>query len=212
MRWIRWIGIAGRMLREGRTRELRYVAWRRWHGLDLVSVELDELGLPAERANFYANSPGPSLEAVFRRLKIPPGSALLDFGSGKGGAALLLARLPFSEVVGVELSPELVRIAEANRERLRLKHVRFVCIDAAAFADLDRFTHVYMFNPFPAAVMEPVLQNLRRSLEQSPRDLTLVYKNPVHHDLVMASGLFPAYEIDAPPEEQPFHIYHHARA
>lgn len=158
--------------------------------LDLGRVPLDELGLPADRSVLHDASGGPELAEVMAGVEIPPGSAIVDLGSGKGGAVLTLCRFPFDEVVGVEISERLVRTAEANARRAGARRVRFIVADAAGFTDLDRFTHVYMYHPFRAPVLEGVLENVRASLERRPRSLTLVYKNPVHHDTVMASGLF----------------------
>src|SRR5580698_4756503 len=41
----------------------------------------------------------------------------VDLGSGKGRALLLASDYPFREIIGVELSPELDRIARANIAR-----------------------------------------------------------------------------------------------
>ena len=62
--------------------------------------------------------------------------------------------------------------------------------DAGGYEGLDLFAHIYMFNPFPSTVMQEVLTNLGSSLARAPRDVTLVYGNPVWHETIMASGLF----------------------
>src|ERR1700754_2580229 len=41
----------------------------------------------------------------------------VDLGSGKGRALLLASRFPFRRIVGVEIAPELSRVAAANIER-----------------------------------------------------------------------------------------------
>ena len=43
--------------------------------------------------------------------------SFVDVGSGKGRALLLASDYPFREIIGVELSPELDRIARANIAR-----------------------------------------------------------------------------------------------
>jgi predicted RNA methylase len=40
--------------------------------------------------------------------------SFVDFGSGKGRVLLVASHYPFREVVGVEFSPELQKIAEGN--------------------------------------------------------------------------------------------------
>ena len=169
---------------------LLYQLGLRLRGIDVGPTPLSTLGLTSDRANPHGNSGGPSLARLMRGLPVPPGSRLVDLGSGKAGAILTLARFGFEEIVGVELSPELIRIGEANMRRAGLERVTFVHADAAGFADLDRFTHVYMYHPFPCAVVERVVANLGASLARHERRLTAIYANPVCHRVLADSGLF----------------------
>jgi 16S rRNA G966 N2-methylase RsmD len=170
--------------------ELRYRLWNTWKGADFGFASTADLGLPPP--HFHYSSGGPILGRVFRTIGIPPGSVALDLGSGKGGAALTLSRAGFAEVIGVELSDMFVQIARRNAERLGRQNVRFVQADAAAFRDYDRVTHIFMYNPFPCEVMKQVMVNLEVSLERAPRPLTIVYRKPLCHDVIMVSGLFEA--------------------
>jgi hypothetical protein len=169
---------------------LRYALRSRWRRLDFSQSSLDDLGLSAERSVFYDDSGGPDLATVLRHVSIPPGSVALDYGSGKGGALITLAEFPFSEVVGVEISPALIDVAVENLRRSRLDKVRLVNCDAAAFQELDRVTHIYMYHPFRGEVIDAVLANVQASLARAPRRLMLIYKNPVYHDVMMQSGTF----------------------
>lgn len=117
--------------------------------------------------------------------------SFVDVGSGKGRALLLAAGYPFREVIGVELSPALDRIARANLARYtgprRPTPVTPIQGDAAEFHWPSGPLVVYMWNAFTGPVMEHVLRNLEASLVQLPRELYLVY---VHPELeLMLSGL-----------------------
>ncbi len=105
-----------------------------------------------------------------------------DVGSGKGRALLLASDYPFREIIGIELSPELDRVARANIARYRgaRHHPRVTCIqgDAAEFLWPSGPLIVYMWNAFTRPVMERVFQNLEASLAQQPRELYLVYVHP----------------------------------
>jgi tRNA G37 N-methylase Trm5 len=169
----------------GKTDELLYSLNNRWREIDLEHVSVDVLGLPPDRSHFHSSSGGPDCARILRSLRIPSGSVGLDLGSGKGGAAMTMARFPFAEVIGVELSEALVRMARTNVQRARLRNVRFVQGDAGMFTDLDRVTHIYMYNPFPCVVMEAVIANLRSSLARCDREVTLIYKNPLCHDAIV---------------------------
>jgi SAM-dependent methyltransferase len=79
---------------------------------------------------------GQALEAVGEPARI------LEIGSGTGsGTALLKARFPNAEVTGVDLSPEMVRIAQA-----KVPGVTFEPADAARL-------------PFPDASFDLIAQN-----------------------------------------------------
>jgi len=186
----RRLATAARLLRGGRGDELGYRLWNRWKGLDLAFIPVADLGLPADRAHGHGSSGGPALARIVTTIGVPRGSVAVDLGSGKGGAALTLSRLGFEEVIGVELSEDLIRIARRNAERLGRRNVRFVHADAGAFRDYDRVTHVYMFNPFPAEVMSDVIANLRESLARFPRVVTILYVNPAYPQAIESSGLF----------------------
>jgi predicted RNA methylase len=209
-RALKTAGIALRLIGSGQTEELRHVVRSRWKGLDLDYVSVQELGLPPDRAEPHSATRTPVLQRMFRKVGVSPGSVALDFGSGKGGAVIALAGLPFEEVIGVELSPALIEIAGRNIARLGLqRRVRFVQADAAEYRELDRVTHVFMFNPFPCSVMARVISNLEASLRRAPRPLSLVYHNPVCHEVIARAQLFQTSDEERPRDSLPWRIYRH---
>ena len=86
------------MILAGQFSSLYYSAWVRLKRLDLGRATVEELGLSGAQAYHYGDSGGPLLAKVLRSLDIPPGSRIVDFGSGKGGALFTMARFPFAEV------------------------------------------------------------------------------------------------------------------
>jgi SAM-dependent methyltransferase len=200
-----------RLLFRGDVEELQYRLWNKWKGVDFAFASTAIVGLPP--FSFHDSSGGPILARVFRRLEIPSGSVALDLGSGKGGAALTLSRVGFSEVIGVELSEELVQVARRNAERLGRRNVRFIQANADAFRDCDHVTHIFMYNPFPCEVMRQVMANLSVSVERAPRQMTIVYRNPLCHDVILASELFEAGpEQRHRPDPHPWRIYRSRRS
>ena len=193
----------------GRFDSVWYALWTRLRGLDLGVVSLQELGLSPDRSKGHSNTGGPDLVRVFKSIEIPPGSRVVDLGSGKGGAIFSLSRFPFAEIVGVEISEELVRIANANTARLGLKNTSFYCSDASEFRDFDRFTHVYMANAFPLEVMRAVMDNLIASLDRKPRPLTLIFESPFSLENVINSELFRLEKEFRFRYRQPFFVYVH---
>src|ERR1700744_493629 len=88
----------------------------------------------------------------------------VDLGSGKGRALLLASDYPFREIIGVELSPELDRIARANivRYTARRAHPPVVSLlgDAAEFEWPPGPLIVYMWNAFTRPGMEQGFETL----------------------------------------------------
>lgn len=158
--------------------------------IDLRYASVRELGLSADRSHDYRHSGGVHLENVLNHLNITPADAIVDFGSGKGGALVTFAKYPFSKITGVELLPELVAIAEQNFKILNISNVTMVVSDAAEFTDLDGYTYFYFYSPFPRPVMDAVLHNIQASLLKKPRPVHLIYCNPEFHDSVVTDSPF----------------------
>jgi len=117
----------------------------------------------------------------------------VDVGSGKGRALLLASDYPFREVIGVELSPQLDRVARANVARyaaatrgslLHRPPVISIQGDATEFLWPPGPLVVYMWNAFTSPVMERVFHNLGASLAEQPRELYLVYMHPELESMV----------------------------
>jgi SAM-dependent methyltransferase len=158
--------------------------------IDLSNSYLDELNLPEDRCHYYANSGGLHLETVLKTLKITAKDSIVDFGSGKGGALITLARFPFAGILGVEISPALVAIAQQNLRKLGIDKVTMVACDAAEFKELDAYNYFYFFSPFPGSVMSCVIKNIGDSLTRVPRKATIIYFNPEFHDEVVTDSPF----------------------
>ena len=111
----------------------------------------------------------------------------VDFGSGMGRVLLLASGFPFRSVTGVEWSQELHEIAQRNINVYKgpraSNEVKSFCTDAGEFPIPSGKSVLYFFNPFGEEVMARVLDNIRSSLQQNPRDIVLVYVNPRHRDI-----------------------------
>jgi SAM-dependent methyltransferase len=167
-----------------------YRMTRRLRGLDLGIAYLGELGLDSARAHYYKDGGGPLLNDLVKKLDIKESDAALDYGSGKAGAMITLARFPFRKVDGVEISPQLVAVAERNLAKLKIAKSRVFLADAADFTDLDDYNYIFLYNPFPAVVLKQVLDNLAASLQRNPRTLRLVYNLPADEETVLDAGIF----------------------
>jgi hypothetical protein len=95
------------------------------------------------------------------------GGRLLELGCGVAGTLLVhLQGHPGLTAVGVELDPDLVAVARSRAERLGVAdRVRFVCADAAEFADDEPFDFAFWSQFFfPAESRAATLAAAHRSL------------------------------------------------
>ena len=114
---------------------------------------------------------------------------LIDLGSGKGRALLMASDYPFKRIIGVEFTPELHRAAVKNiagysKDRQLCRQIETLCMDARDFQFPEGPLVVYLFNPFSESTFAQVLENLRRSVEQSPRPVYIAYRFPEFEKLL----------------------------
>ena len=108
----------------------------------------------------------------------------IDLGSGKGRTLMMASDYPFRRIVGVELLPELNRIAQENLRKYSSPNQKCfafesICADAQAFQFPDARFVLYLFNPLPEAGLGTVIANLERSLHEHPRLAFVLYHNPL---------------------------------
>jgi SAM-dependent methyltransferase len=108
----------------------------------------------------------------------------IDIGSGKGRVLLMASDYPFRRIVGVELVPELHRIAVENLGKYRSDTqqcfaLESICCDAVEFAFPPEPLVIYLFHSLPEAPLRQMMARLERSLHELPRAAIVMYHNPV---------------------------------
>lgn len=176
-------------------------AFDRQYGVDtsglVWGVDL-KTGSPSDPWNTAYYGIGPS---VFHHVmaQVPASlqrtATFIDLGCGKGRAVLLASEYPFPQVMGVEIAPQLHRIAVENVARytaarmaeahgdvvrIDLAPMRVLLEDAANYRFPNGPLVVYLYHPFCRPVLEKVLRNLGRSLAEEPRDAAVIY---INHEL-----------------------------
>jgi SAM-dependent methyltransferase len=175
------------------------------HSLDtggLITAPHLSHGHPhALEATAYCATP-PSRFATLMEIwaKSPPERAIaeytfIDIGCGKGRTLLMAAALPFREVIGLELDPGLVRIAENNlanfrNARLALPPTRILCADAANFDPPESPCLIYLYNPFTAVILAKLLDRIEASLNKTPRPVDILYCNSLQAEVIAARPAF----------------------
>jgi SAM-dependent methyltransferase len=156
---------------------------------------LEEISDPTVRKN--ASDYLPIREVVLRHiLKYvqeqlePTALTFVDLGCGKGRALLVAAELPFIEVIGVEISPTLQKVAERNiatylrgpkrqsvgkGPHLQARtNIQTYCSDATRFEYPDTDLIVYLFCPFRGEVLKSVLDQLATVRRTTRRNVYVI--------------------------------------
>jgi Histone methylation protein DOT1 len=115
----------------------------------------------------------------------------IDLGSGKGRTLLMASDYPFRRIVGIELLPDLHRVAEANlrkykSEAQRCFQLQSCCADARHYVFPAEPVVLYLSNPLPRAGLAQVIENIERSFEEHPRQIRVLYHTPIHEDVLSA--------------------------
>jgi SAM-dependent methyltransferase len=108
----------------------------------------------------------------------------LDIGAGKGRSLLLAADYSFRRIVGIELLPELQQVAVENIAKYKSDSQKCFAVecllgDAVGFPFPPEPTVLYLFNPLPEAGLIRMIGNLERSLAEHPRQMFVLYHNPL---------------------------------
>jgi len=119
----------------------------------------------------------------------------IDIGSGKGRVLLLAADYPFQRILGIELLPELHRVARENIVKYKSDSQQCFAIDcllsdASEIAFPAEPTVLYLFNPLPESGLIRMLSNLEHSLREHPRPMFVLYHNPLLEHLLTGSAAF----------------------
>ena len=118
----------------------------------------------------------------------------VDLGSGKGRTLLMASEYPFRRILGVEILPELHEIARENLSRYKSESqkcfaLEAICGDAADFPFPAEPLVLYLFNPLPEPGLRTVIDRLDQSLRGHPREVYVLYHNPLLERVLSASAL-----------------------
>ena len=166
------------------------------YGIDTTGADelktLSQKGIDTSHATIYMPISYLLLEEIFRQLPIMPPAHFLDIGCGKGRAMSVAAYKGCNTVTGVDFSKELCDNAVNNLQRVKEKKpsLQFSVVnkDAMNFEIPPSVDCIFLFNPFDVVVMGAVVSNILESVEKNPRDLVVVYANPLYENLFLEEG------------------------
>jgi SAM-dependent methyltransferase len=157
-------------------------------------VDLATAGVHTDGRIPYVPSGWRSLPSALRHIKVSDDDVFLDLGCGKGRVVLQAAERPFKRIIGVELSPELIAVAQENlhavRDKLRCQDVELIQADITTWAIPDDVTILYAYNPVRGDLFMAAMKAMIASYDRNPRPMYLLYRYPREHDVLAASGRF----------------------
>jgi len=160
-------------------------------------------------AIFYAGSQPSILRAALATLPSVETSTFIDLGCGKGRALLVASELPFKRIIGIELSPKLADIAQANAaivaKRFPRRTAVEVCVaDASAYALPTGDIVLFLYHPFADYLVAKVVANIEIALQIEQRRIYAIYYNPVaghHFDASLVLSRHLACRLPYAPDE-----------
>ena len=160
------------------------------------NVSLQTAGIAAGQirdSEFYEPARPAHIRRALREMPIQDVSSFsyVDLGCGKGRSLFVAAELPFRQIIGVEFSPLLHEQSCANIRRFRprtsgCRRILSLHQDAKDFAFPEGNIVLYLFNPFGAATMQSVLDNLDTTRKRHPCHVIIILLWPRCADQVAA--------------------------
>lgn len=90
--------------------------------------------------------------------------SFIDIGCGKGRALIIASRYRFREMIGIDYSPRLTKIANRNMLRCGVRDYRIACADAADFDYPFTNTFAFLYHPFnEEELLNSVLLRIRKA-------------------------------------------------
>lgn len=131
--------------------------------------------------SLYEASEYEGLEQIFELAPLSPEDTLVDFGCGMGRVLFYCNQRFFCKVKGIEYDK---KIFDRLLDNAEFYHVRFggqrekftlLNMKAEDYEIAPEDTCFYFFNPFTDSILEAVLDRIVRSVEESPRRVTVVF-------------------------------------
>ncbi|MFN7912492.1 MAG: class I SAM-dependent methyltransferase [Bacteroidota bacterium] len=160
-------------------------------GIDFTKIEqAPALNLVGTPNNGYWSSNNKFLRNGLNSLNLDVQKSIIDIGCGKGEVLIAFNKYGFKNVAGIELTVKLYNIAKSNISKLKLDNIKIYNENAIEFDYYEKYNYFYLYNPFHSEVMRPVIDKIESTLITQPRNIIIIYKNPVCHDEIIKNKIF----------------------
>ena len=127
----------------------------------------------------YEPTPYSVLERLANEGYIRKKNTLIDYGCGKGRVSFFLSYQTRCRSIGIEFDERIYNSAQKNLETAASSgRVEFLQKNAEKYpvpVEADRF---YFFNPFSVEILRSVMERIRESYYENPREMLLFFYYP----------------------------------
>jgi hypothetical protein len=172
-----------------------------------------QLGLTSnQHGHPYAGCHPTCIRDALSTIPDPARYSFIDMGCGKGRAMIVASEFPFLQIVGLELSEQLVKVANRNAEIIGAAYpgrtpIRPQAADAVKAALPAGARVVFFYHSFGRTLLEQVVSRLGQEAAAQGEELFFIYENPVFFDILDAAPGFSrwyAASVPCEPEERGF--------
>ena len=121
------------------------------------------------------------LEQLFDEIPLSSSDTFVDYGCGKGRLNFYVNHRFHCHSIGIELNKDYYQDAVENLHSysgIHKEKIQFHCMLAQSYVLNGSETYFYFFNPFSVEIFRHVIQNIYDSIEEQPRDCTLILYYP----------------------------------
>ncbi len=159
--------------------------------------KLKKKGIDISHSTMYMPVSYHLLEKALQQIPEKNKTHFFDIGCGKGRAMCVAAHYGFTKLTGIDFSKEFCEEAETNLNIIKQQFpaIYFSAVEADAAVtnipmDVDC---IFLFNPFDEKVMKKTVQHIQASIHSNPREVNVIYANPLYKNLFTDTGFTEKY-------------------
>jgi SAM-dependent methyltransferase len=183
----------------------------RQYGIDTSGVVPVEMITSDKILSRKINPYGASQPSIIRRAITALGAVddyeFIDLGCGKGRAMVVASEFPFLRISGIELSPDLTKVARRNIATLQRDFparppVEAVEGNAITFPFPKAKLVLFFCHSFGEELLSQLIGNLEAAISSGIGPIFFVYYNPVHGNVLDNSPAFARFFADTLPYDK----------
>lgn len=135
-------------------------------------------------AHFYMPIKYFFLKEIFKEITLNKDDIFVDIGCGKGRVVFYVSQFDIKKAIGIEISDEIGKSAQDIAAKINTKVPIEIIISDATICDLSEITVFFMYNPFKMKTMLDVINNIKKSLDENPRKIKIIYFVPTYENVI----------------------------